>query len=152
MKKVLISVLCIVIVLAILAGGGILYVINTPEYALAKICADVKETGFDAVLSNLTDEAYKKVEPVLKIANNNIVQSILSFISDDDYASILIDKASEVEWVVGDVLKNSNKASVTIGFNYDAKIVGSIDIELVKTDGSWKINDLYNLNIDELAL
>lgn len=129
-----------------------MYFINTPEYALARICTDIKEIGFDAVLPHLTDEAYEKVEPVLKIANNSIVQSIISFISDKDYASILIDKASEVEWTVGDVLKNNKKTSVTIGFNYDEKIVGSIDLELVKTDGEWKINDLFNLEIDELSL
>lgn len=152
MKKGLISVLCVVIALVLIAGCGVLYFINTPEYALAKICTDIKEIGFDAVLPNLTDEAYKKVEPVIKIVNNNIVQSILSFISDNDYASVLIDKASEVEWSVGDILKNNKKASVTIAFNYDDKIIGSIDLELKKIDGKWKINDLYNLNIEELSL
>ena len=84
---------------------------------MAKICTEIKEIGFDAVLPNLTDEAHKKVEPIIKIVNNNIVQSIFSLISDNDYASVLVDKASEVEWSVGDVLKNNKKASVTIGFN-----------------------------------
>ncbi len=151
MKKVLISVLCVVIALILIAGCGVLYVINTPEYALKKICADIRGTGFDAVMPNLTDEAYKKVEPIIKIVNNNIVKSILSLISDNDYASVLIEKAREVEWTVGDVLKNNKKASVTIGFNYNEQITGSIDLELLKIDGNWKINNLYNLNIEKIS-
>lgn len=151
MKKTLIIICSTILILAVIVGGGMLYVINTPEYALAKLCDEVRDMGFDAVLPKLTDEACEKVAPVLKIINNNVVQSILAFLSDDDYSRILVEKASEIEWSVGDILKNNKKASVTIGFNYVDKIVGSIDLELLKIDGDWKINDLYNLDVDKIS-
>ena len=147
MKKILIITMCIVVAIVLVAGCCVLYVVNTPEYALAKICEQAKESGFDAVLPNLTEEAYEKVEPIIVIAKNDIVQSIIAYFSDSDIASVLIDKTRDIEWSVGDVLKNQEKASVTISFSYEDKISGSIDLELLKKDGEWKINDLYNLDV-----
>lgn len=149
MKKGLVIALCFALSLALLIGGAVLYIVNTPEYALAQIVKEVREIGIDAVIPNLTDNANKKISPILSIAKNNFVQSILSFLSDEDYASMLIDKAQEIDWSVGDIIKNNKKASVTIRFNYDEKIQGSIDLELLKIDGKWQINDLYNLNLDK---
>ena len=152
LKKTAITILCIFLAIVIIAGGGLVYFINTPEYALLKICSDMKEIGFDAVLNNLTSKAYEKIEPIVRIVDNGMVKTLLSLISDKDYASILIQKASEVEWSVGDILKNNRKANVTVGFNYEDMIIGTIDIELLKEDGEWKINNLHNLQIDKISL
>lgn len=150
MKKVIIIILCVFIALLLIGGGVILYIINTPEYALMTMCEEVKISGFTAIETNLTPEANDKIEPIRKLAANKIVTSLLSlFSSEEDYAGIMIEKASEIEWTIGDILKNQHKASVTIGFNYDDKMIGTIDLELLKTEGEWKINDLYNLNIEK---
>ena len=151
MRKIIISVICVIVAIALIFGAGVLYVVNTPEYALKEMVSGMEEAGIDAILPKLTNEAYEKVEPVINIAENSVVQSIISLVSDSDYASILIEKAKDVKWTVGDVLKNNRKASVTVQFNYDEKIAGSIDLELVKEENGWKINDLYNLEIDKLS-
>lgn len=150
MKKGLIIILCILLALALIGGGVVWYITNLPEYALIKMCEEVKISGFSAVEAHLTEDANKKIDPIRKITSNTIVSSILSFLSsENDYASILIEKAKEIEWTVGDILKNQRKASVTIGFNYDDKMIGKIDLELLKIEGEWKINDLYNLNVEK---
>ena len=151
MRKIIISVVCVIVAIALISGAGVLYVVNTPEYALKEMVSGIEECGIDALLPNLTDDAYKKIEPIISIAENSVIQSIISLISDSDYASVLIEKAKDVKWTVGDVLKNNKKASVTIQFNYDEKITGSIDLELVKEEKDWKINDLYNLEIEKLS-
>ncbi|MBQ2881118.1 MAG: hypothetical protein IJE40_02515 [Clostridia bacterium] len=151
MKKFLSVVLSIAVVVAII-GGIALYVVNTPEFALVKVCLDVEKNGFDAVLPHLTDSAYKKVDPVLKIANSDFMQSILSFVSDEDYATVLIEKAKEIKWDLGEFMKSSEKASVTVGFNCNEEIIGTIDLELVKVDGEWKISDFKNLKITEFSM
>ena len=149
MKKAVTVAVCSFIVIVIILGSIICYVANSPEYALAMICAEMKESGFDAVLPHLTDAAYGKVEPIIRISNNRLVQSVMSLFSANEYASVLIDKASNINWSIGDVLKNHRKASVTIEFNYNDTIIGAIDIELLKIDSNWRINDLYNLTFEK---
>lgn len=151
MKKIIITV-GIILVLALMLGSVVTYIINSPEYALAMIVKDVKNGGFDALEKHLTDDANKKIEPIRKIKNNFVIGAIISLLDKDDYASVLIDKAKEVNWSVGDVIKNNQRASVAIKFDYPDKFSGSVDLELIKTDGKWKINDLNNLEIDDFSL
>ena len=154
MKKAVICIVCILLALSLLAGGAVLYILNSPEYALLKICEEVKNSGFSAVEANMTQAAKAKVEPVRSVVTKSagILSSILSLFSsgeeESNYAAVLIEKAQEIEWSVGDILKNRRKATVTIGFDYNQKIVGSIDLELLRIDKKWLINDLYNLEFE----
>lgn len=122
---------------------------NSPEYALFKMCKEINNVGFKAVETSMTQEAYSKLEPIQKITSNDYVNSILAFFSQENYEEVLIEKAKEVEWSVEEVTKNYKKATATIGFNYKDKIVGSVDLELLKIDNEWKINDLYNFEFDD---
>lgn len=142
----------ILIVLIVLLSAVAAYFFNSPEYAMIKIRKEIKETGFAAIEQNLTQEAFAKLEPIIKVANNKLVSSILSKISKNEYTSVLIQKAKEIDWSVDEIIKNHHKASVTIRFNYDDTIVGTIDIELLRIDGKWRINNMYNLNVDKFLL
>ena len=151
MKKIA-AILAIVFVMITVTISVFLYVRSTPEYALVKIVEQVKKDDFEAVENNLTDEVYSKIEPIISISKNNIINSIVSLFTDDNYTNILVEKAIEIEWSVGDIIKNKRKASVTIGFDYEGKLQGTIDLELVKVEKKWKINNLYNLQIDKIDL
>ena len=149
MKKIA-AILAIVFVMITVTISVFLYIRSTPEYALVKIVEQVKKDGFEAVENNLTDEAYSKIEPIISISKNNIINSIVSLFTDDNYTNILVEKAKDIKWSVGDIIKNQRKASVTIGFDYDGKLQGTIDLELLKINKKWKINNLYNLQIDKI--
>ena len=151
MKKAIIIIGILLIIVAI-AIGIFNHIRSSPEYALAKIVEQVREEGFEAVESNLTEEAYAKIEPIISISKSNIVNSIVSLFTDDNYTNILVEKAKDIKWSVGDIIKNRRKASVTIGFDYEGKLKGTIDLELIKTNKKWKINNLYNLQIDKIEL
>jgi len=149
MKKTIIIIGVLLIIVAI-AIGICNHIRSSPEYALAKIVEQVKEDGFEAIENNLTEEAYAKIEPVINIAKSNVVNSIVSLFTDDNYTNILVEKAKEINWSVGDIIKNQRKASVTIGFDYDGKLQGTIDLELLKINKKWEINNLHNLQIDKV--
>ena len=151
MKRIVI-VFGIILTVAMVVIGALFYIKSTPEYALAKIVEQVREDGFEAVENNLTEETYAKIEPIISISKSNIVNSIVSLFTDDNYTNILVEKAKEINWTVGDIIKNQRKASVTIGFDYDGKLQGTIDLELLKINKKWKINNLYNLQIDKIDL
>ena len=49
---------------------------------------------------------------------------------------------SKVEWSLGDILKSSDKASVSLDFNYEDTLTGTVTLTLVQEEKEWKINDI----------
>lgn len=49
---------------------------------------------------------------------------------------------SKVEWRLGDILKSSDKASVSLDFNYEDTLTGTVTLTLVQEEKEWKINDI----------
>lgn len=145
-KKVIIG--CLLTVIFLFVSTAVLYIVNSPEYALLKMAGEIKTSGFEAIEKNLTEDAYNKLQPIREFMNNNFVRSIISLFSKEDYASILMEKANEVDWTVDEIVKSRTKATVTIGFNYKDEFVGTVDLELCKEKNKWKINDLYDFNIE----
>lgn len=139
-------------VLVLILSLAVTYFFSTPEFAIIKLRNNVKKIGFAAVEQCLTEEASKKLEPIRKLAGNKIVSSILSAVSKNEYVGVLVEKAKQINWSVDDIIKNRRKASVTIRFDYDNNIVGTVDMELLKINGKWYINNIYNLNVEKLML
>lgn len=141
MKKFIITI-SVVVIVALNAGGYFLYKSSTPEYALATTIEDVKSSGMEGLKEHLTSSAIEKIEVVEDWADKSSVSDILSTITKNSAVSFLKSKISEMDWTVEDILKGKEHTDVIIGFNYKGGIIGTIEIEMIKENGDWKIDDL----------
>ena len=56
--------------------------------------------------------------------------------------SFLLDKLSECEWTIRDVMKGSETSKAVVGFNYQDSMTGTIELKMIKEDKLWKIDGL----------
>lgn len=66
--------------------------------------------------------------------------------------SVFLDKLSECKWTTKEVMKGSQTSKAIVGFNYDDKMVGTIEMKLIKEEKVWKIDDLGLPKFDKLVL
>ncbi len=139
MKKVFAIVSAIIIFLAVIAGVFLFNFVNSPQYALKKTISDIKSDGYAGLRTHLSDDVAEKLDKIVSLGDNEIVKGILSAVSESKYISKLLNEAGNIKWELGDVLSNRRKASVTIYFSYGGQFSGSIDVNMAKDDGMWKI-------------
>lgn len=152
MKKALYFLIpIIVVVLSIGVYFGI-SIINSPEYALMQIAKDVEKSGVDGLMPHLTEEAQETVSAITSITENKLVNSILNFLGKDDYTGILKSNLQDIEWSLDNVLEGNNRADVVLGFNYNEKLIGTIEINMIKDNGDWKISGLELPKFTEINL
>ncbi len=142
MKKAIIIILSIVLLLAVIAGGIGMYIVNTPEYALKTMIDDVNTSGMEGLESHLTGNAKEALDTVSSITSSNLFKTIMGLINQNDYVSVLKSEIQEVQWEVDDVLKSNENAAVVLSFNYEDKLIGSIEISMIREDGDWKIDTI----------
>ena len=66
--------------------------------------------------------------------------------------SVLLDKLSECDWTIGDVMKGSETSKAVICFDYQDKMTGSIELTMIKEGDIWKIDSLAMPNFDKFTL
>ena len=66
--------------------------------------------------------------------------------------SVLLDKLSECEWDIKDVMKGSETSRAIVGFNYKDKMVGTMEFAMIKEDKIWKIDNLSTPKFDKFTL
>lgn len=152
MKKVLYFVVPIIVIIVSVGIYFGISIINSPEYALMKIANDVEDSGVDGLMSHLTEEAQGTVSAITSITENKLVNSILNFLGKDDYTDILKSNLQDVEWSLDNVLEGNNRADVVLGFNYNEKLIGTIEINMIKDNGDWKISGLELPKFTEINL
>ena len=118
----------------------------SPEYALNEAYADVKEEGLKGLKKHLTANALKTIEKVESIAN------LGSMIMGSNPTTLLLNKMSEFEYSVKDILKGSDSARCVIEFSYKDKVTGTIDIKMIKEEQEWRIDNLENPHFDKFEL
>ena len=150
MKKALIIIGSIIVLLAIIITCFGLYFIQTPEYALMEITKDIKESGIEGLRPHLTKEAQERFDAVSAITENKLVNSILGLFDKNDYTSILKSEIQNVQWDVEDIMKSSDNATVILAFDYDNRLIGTIDISMVHTEDGWKIDGLALPKFDKI--
>lgn len=150
MKKALLIIGVVIAVIAIAVACFGIYVVRTPEYALAQMIKDVNSSGMDGLRSHLTADAQEKLDTVAALADNKLVGAIVGLFAKDDYVSVLKSEMQQVQWEVEDVMKGSNNAEVILSFNYEERLIGTIALSLVKDDGEWKIDSLELPKFDEI--
>lgn len=142
MKKVLIVLVIVLVLAGGVFGGYVLYQTTTPQYELARTIADVKAAGIDGLEEHLTDEAWDTVQKAVELAENPLAAGIMSMVTQNNSLSVLESKLSETNWTLEDILTGENRADVVIGFNYEDKIIGTIDMAMIRIDREWKIDGL----------
>lgn len=150
MKKALFITISIVALIAATIIGMGVYVTNTPEYALKEMIDDVNASGMDGLYPHLTGEARATIDAVSSVTENSIFNTIVGFISQSEYVGVLKSEIQEIQWEVDDVLKSKDNASVILSFNYDDKLVGTIELSMVREDGEWKIDGLEFPEFDKI--
>lgn len=150
MKKAFLVTISIVALIAVTIIGMGVYVTNTPEYALKEMIDDVNASGMDGLYPHLTGEARATIDAVSSVTGNSIFNTIVGFISQSEYVSVLKSEIQEIQWEVDDVLKSKDNASVILSFNYDDKLVGTIELSMVREDGEWKIDGLEFPEFDKI--
>lgn len=152
MKKVLYFVVPIIVIIISVGVYFGVSVINSPEYALMQIAKDVEKSGVDGLMPHLTEEAQETVSAITSITENKLVNSILNFLGKDDYTGIIKSNLQDVEWSLDNVLEGNNRADVVLGFNYNEKLIGTIEINMIKDNGDWKISGLELNKFTEINL
>ena len=150
MKKAFLVTISIAALIAVTIIGMGVYVSNTPEYALKEMIDDVNASGMDGLYPHLTGEARATIDAVSSVTGNSIFNTIVGFISQSEYVSVLKSEIQEIQWEVDDVLKSKDNASVILSFNYDDKLVGTIELSMVREDGEWKIDGLEFPEFDKI--
>ena len=142
MKKAFLITISIVALIAITIIGMGVYVTNTPEYALKEMIDDVNASGMDGLYPHLTGEARATIDAVSSVTENSIFNTIVGFISQSEYVGVLKSEIQEIQWEVDDVLKSKENAAVVLSFNYEDKLIGTIEISMIREEGEWKVDSI----------
>ena len=124
----------------------------SPEYALSNTFADVRESGLTGLKPHLTSNALKTVEGLESIAGRPEVSLIASALLGSNAVKTLLGKLSECEWTIKDVMKGSESSKAVVGFNYQDKMAGTIELTMIKEEKTWKIDSLALPTFDKFAL
>lgn len=150
MKKTILIFCSVVLLLAVVVGGLSLYIVNTPEYALKNIIEDVNDSGMEGLIPHLTGKAKDTLNTVSSVAESDLFNTIMGFINQNDYIGVLKSEIQEIHWGVDDVLKSRENAAVILSFNYKDKLIGTIEISMIREEGEWKIDSIEFPEFDEI--
>ena len=142
MKKTWLIIVSVVLVLALIFAGVGLYIVSTPQYALKTMLEDVKASGMDGLRPHLTDQAGKTLDTITSVTESGLLGGLIQLMDGGQYITVLKDEIQKIQWGVDDVLKGGNSAEVVLSFNYEDKLVGTIEISMIRQDRTWKINAL----------
>ena len=124
----------------------------SPEYALNNAFDDMRESGLDGLKKHLTSNALKNVESLESISDIPGVSFFTNALMGGNPVNFLLDKLSECEWTIRDVMKGSESSKAVIGFNYQDSMVGTIELTMIKEDKIWKIDSLATPKFDKFEL
>ena len=124
----------------------------SPEYALNNAFDDMRESGLQGLKKHLTANALKTVEGFESISGRPEIALFTTSILGGNAASVLLEKLSECEWSIKDVMKGSETSKAIVGFNYEDKMVGTIELTMIKEEKIWKIDSLAKPKFDKFTL
>ena len=124
----------------------------SPEYALNNAFDDMRASGLDGLKKHLTSNALKTVESVESISGNTAVSLLTAAFMGGNAVRILLGKLSECEWTIKDVTKGSESSKAVVGFDYQGKMTGTVEMTMIKEDKIWKIDSLSSPSFDKVNL
>lgn len=142
MKKTILIITSIVVLLAVVVGGIGLSIVNSPAYALKSMIEDVNASGMEGLNPHLTGKAKEALDAVSSVTESDLFNTIIGFINQNDYVGVLKSEIQEIQWEIDDVLTSKENAAVVLSFNYADKLIGTIEISMIREDGKWKIDGI----------
>ena len=124
----------------------------SPEYALNNAFDDMRELGLDGLKKHLTAKALKTVEGFENLSANPGVSLLTNAFMGGNAVSVFLEKLSDCEWTIKDVMKGSDTSKAIVGFNYEDKMVGTIEMAMIKEEKIWKIDNLDMPKFDKFTL
>lgn len=124
----------------------------SPEYALNNAFDDMRQSGLDGLKKHLTAKALKTVEGFENLSSNPGISLLTSALMGGDAVTVLQGKLSECDWTIKDVMKGSETSKAIVGFNYVDKMVGTIEMAMIKEEKIWKIDDLNMPKFEKFTL
>ena len=124
----------------------------SPESALNNTFDDMRTSGLEGLKKHLTSKARKSVEGFESISGKSGITLVTTALMGGDGVTLLLDKLSECEWTVKEVMKGSETSKAVVGFDYEGKMVGTIELGMVKEGKIWKIDSLAKPRFDKFAL
>ena len=109
----------------------------SPEYVIENVIKDVRTSGIDGLKTYLTENAQNKVEKIRSFSSG------IDILTGSNKASFLINRLSDCEWTVIDILKGTESAKGIVGFKYiteEDDIEGTIELTMIKEDKEWRID------------
>lgn len=150
MKKTVLILCSVVLFLAVVVGGFCLYAVSTPEYALKSMIEDLSDSGMEGLEPHLTGRAKETLDAVSSVAESDLFSTIMGFLNQNNYTSVLKSEIQEIQWAVDDVLKSKENAAVILSFNYEDKLTGTIEISMIREGGEWKVDRIEFPEFDEI--
>ena len=133
----------------------------SPEYVLKNAIEDMRLSGLDGLKPYLTSNALKTIDTVLKFSSGvDLFTGGLGALmgqsgsGNTSGASVrfLLDKLAELDWEIIDVLKGSDSAKGVLGFSYEDKVDGTIEVTLIREDKEWRIDALNTPKFNKFEL
>ena len=124
----------------------------SPEYALNNAFEDMNRSGLDGLKKHLTSNAFKSIQSLEAISNRPEISLFTTAFLGGSAVSVLLDKLSECEWTIVEVMKGSESSKAIIGFDYQDKMTGTIELTMIKESKKWKIDSLAMPKFDKIAL
>lgn len=134
------SLLVIAIVLCVSCG---VWFLESPQYALLKISKDISTTGVQGLNSHLTGEAEKTVNYIIAFSENKFVNSVLFQVGSNNNMETLRLELNKVSWKIDDIKTTDKRADVDLRYEYEDKLSGNLNIEMVFCDHDWKISKIH---------
>ncbi len=113
---------------------------------------DMNVSGVEGLKKHLTANALKTVESMESISSNPGVALITSALMGGNAAKFLLEKLSECEWTIKDVMKGTESSKAIVGFEYQDIMSGTIELTMIKEEKIWKIDHLAMPKFDKFSL
>jgi hypothetical protein len=151
LKKLFITIVSIVVISIVVIGGFYFYKISTPEYALTQTIKDVKSSGIDGLKNHLTSNAVENINAIEGWTDKFAESNVLLALTKDSLAAFLLEKMSEMNWTVDDILRGKGRADVMVGFDYNDSIIGTLELTMIRERGEWKIDSFKISDFEKVS-
>lgn len=84
---------------------------------------------------------------ITSITENKFVNALLK---KNNYAGVLKSNLTKIDWDLEDIIKSNKRADIILAFNYDDKLEGTIEITMIREDGTWKISGVDFPKFDKI--
>ena len=124
----------------------------SPEYALNNAFEDMRKSGVDGLKKHLTSNALKNLNTIESIASRPEVSLLTTAFIGGNAVKVFLDKLSECEWTIKEMMKGSENSKAIVKFDYQDKMVGTIDMNMIREEKIWKIDGLEIPKFDKFTL